>query len=166
MAPAIAFVAFTFFSASQAPDSHLKGEYRQIDVTKENEAIATFLKGTDQEKKRIALRIEGQPHRYAPVVFYHLSVHLYQQHRVDEAIAWLYRARIRTYYDIQRCTDRSVADAGEVLNRTIPPLLKLEQFVDLKRSKQLMLEAMNWDRETAYERCSLDRAAWYSRLST
>ncbi len=70
---------------------------------------------------------------------------------MDAAIFWLYCARIRTYFDIQRCTDRSVADGAEIVNSHVPQLLRLEQFQDIDNSKQIMEKAVQWDRTTPHD---------------
>jgi hypothetical protein len=149
MIMAIWFTASFAFSGDEV--SPLKGEYKEIKTTRESKAIKTFLEGTDEQKEKLASRIQEHPNRYAPAVFFHLSVYLYVQDEVDDALFWLYCARIRTYFDIQRCTDRSVEGAGEILNNLVPALLKLEQFQDLENSKQIMKNAVQWDRETPHD---------------
>ena len=129
----------------------LKGIYKEIDTTREMQAISTFMKGTDEQKERLAETIQEHPERYAPAVFFHLSRYLFEQEEEDDALFWLYAARIRTWYDIKRCTDRSVGDSVEVLNGQLPPLLRLIQFEDLANAKSLMKKAIAWDRKTPHE---------------
>jgi hypothetical protein len=148
---AMAILAFVSISSNKDPISQLHGEYRDIKVSTQTEAITTFLDGTNHDKERLALRIQASPSRYAPAVFFHLAVYLFQQDDVEEALFWLYCGRIRTYFDIQRCTDQSVAGAAEILNNLVPPLLRLEQFIDLENSKRIMERAVEWDRETPHD---------------
>lgn len=129
----------------------LKGVYKEIRTAREMEAISTFMKGTDEAKEQLAERIQEHPERYAPAVFFHLARYHFEQEDEDEALFWLYAARIRTWYDIKRCTDRSVGDSVEVLNRQLPPLLRLIQFEDIPNAKRLMKRAIAWDRTTPYE---------------
>ncbi len=147
---AIATGAFAFFSAPQPSNNSLKGEYREIRVAQEMDAIKAFTTGSEEAKSRWATRIEAAPSDYAPAVFFHLAIYQYEQEQVDEALAWLYRGRIRTYYDVLRCTDRSAAGAGDMLNGLLPARLRLEQFIDLEKSKRIMEQAIQWDRETPH----------------
>ncbi len=146
---AIWFTASFAFSGDEV--TPLKGEYKEIRTSRESKAITAFLEGTDEQKEKVASRIQEHPNRYAPAVFFHLSVYLYAQDEVDDALFWLYCARIRTYFDIQRCTDPSVEGAAEILNNLVPQLLRLEQFQDLENSKQIMKMAVQWDRETPHD---------------
>ena len=129
----------------------LKGVYKEINTTREMKAISTFMKGTDEQKEQLANSIQEHPERYAPAVFFHLSRYLFEQEEEDDAIFWLYAARVRTWYDIKRCTDQSVGDSVEVLNGQLPPLLRLIQFEDLANAKRLMKKAIAWDRKTPHE---------------
>lgn len=129
----------------------LKGVYKEIHTKREMQAISTFMKGTDEEKESLAETIQEHPERYAPAVFFHLSRYLFEQEEEDDALFWLYAARIRTWYDIKRCTDSSVGDSVEVLNGQLPPLLRLIQFEDLDHAKRQMKRAIAWDRKTAHK---------------
>ncbi len=148
-------IGLVLLSAMQATTEDravpLKGVYKEIQTTREMQAISTFLKGTDKEKEQLAERIQEHPERYAPAVFFHLSRYLFEQEEEDDALFWLYAARIRTWYDIKRCTDRSVEDSVEVLNQQLPPLLRLIQFEDIPNAKRLMKKALAWDRATPHE---------------
>jgi len=160
---AIWFTASFAFSGDEV--SPLKGEYKEIKAIRESKAIKVFLEGTDEQKEKVASRIQEHPNRYAPAVFFHLSVYLYAQDEVDDALFWLYCARILTYFDIQRCTDRSVEGAGEILNNLVPQLLRLEQFQDLENSKQIMKNAVQWvGKET--DECNQRKAARRLRRNT
>lgn len=149
--PALAVLALTALTASKDSKNSLHGEYRDIQVIRELEAIRTFQAGDDQAKEEMASQVDSAPEQYAPAVFFHLAVYLHHQGRSDEALQWLYRARIRTYFDIQRCTDHSVGDAGAKLNQVVPSVLKLEQFMDLEKSKRFMQAAIQWDRDTPHD---------------
>lgn len=129
----------------------LKGVYKEINTKREMQAIATFMKGTDEAKEQLAETVQEHPERYAPAVFFHLSRYLFEQEEEDDALFWLYAARIRTWYDIKRCTDPSVGDSVEVLNGQLPPLLRLIQFEDLDNAKRQMKRAIAWDRNTAHQ---------------
>lgn len=129
----------------------LKGVYKEINTKREMQAIATFMKGSDEDKETLAETIQEHPERYAPAVFFHLSRYLFEQEEEDDALFWLYAARIRTWYDIKRCTDPSVGDSVEMLNGQLPPLLRLIQFEDLDHAKRQMKRAIAWDRKTAHK---------------
>lgn len=138
------------FAAAEERVVPLKGVYKEINTTREMKAISTFMKGTDEQKEQLAKSIQEHPERYAPAVFFHLSRYLFEHEEEDDAIFWLYAARIRTWYDVNRCTDRSVGDSVEVLNGPLPPLLRLIQFEDLANAKRLMKKAVAWDRKTPH----------------
>ncbi len=129
----------------------VKGKYKEIDTKREMQAISTFMKGTDEQKEQLAETIQEHPERYAPAVFFHLSRYLFEQEEEEDALFWLYAARIRTWYDIKRCTDPSVGDSVEALNSQLPPLLRLIQFEDLETAKRQMKRAIAWDRKTAHK---------------
>lgn len=128
-----------------------KGVYKEIDTKREMQAISTFTKGTDEQKEKLAETIQEHPERYAPAVFFHLSCYLFEQEEEEDALFWLYAGRIRTWYDIKRCTDPSVGDSVEALNTQLPPLLRLIQFEDLDNAKRQMKRAIAWDRKTAHK---------------
>lgn len=129
----------------------LRGSYKDINTKREMQAISTFMKGTDEQKEQLAETIQEHPESYAPAVFFHLSRYLFEQEEEEDALFWLYAGRVRTWYDIKRCTDPSVGDSVEALNGQLPPLLRLIQFEDLDTAKRQMKRAIAWDRKTAHK---------------
>lgn len=136
---------------SEDQTTALKGVYAEIETAREAKAIQTLRNGSERQQEQMAEKIVEQPERYAPVVFFHLANYFFEQDDRNKAIFWLYAARIRTHYDIKRCTDRSVGDAVEVLNRQLLDLLRLIQFEDLENARRLMKQAVAWDRKTPHE---------------
>jgi hypothetical protein len=148
---ACVFAVGTAFVTAEERTVPLKGAYKEIDTNRELQAISTFVKGTDEQKEQLAETIQEHPERYAPAVFFHLSRYLFEQEEEDDALFWLYAARVRTWYDIKRCTDPSVGGSVEVLNGQLPALLRLIQFEDLDNAKRQMKRAIAWDRKTPHK---------------
>ncbi len=128
----------------------LHGEYAEIDVEREKRAIKGLTSGDDDEMERWAERIESRPDRFAPAVLFHLANYHFEQGSEYEALFWMYSGRIRCRFDIERCTDKSVEGAVELLNQQLPDLLRLIQFEDIDYAKEVMQEAIEWDRETEH----------------
>ena len=127
-----------------------RGVYAEIDTTREMAAIAKLLGDSENEKAATAAELMQNSDRYAPVVFFPLATYLFQQGQADEATFWMYAGRIRTWYDIRRCTDTSVGDALTILNDRLPEILRLAQFEDLEKAKSIVQKAVEWDRKTPY----------------
>ncbi len=128
----------------------LTGEYAKIDTRRELKAIETFLNGTDEQKERLAEKIAEAADRYAPAVFFHLARYHHEQGDNDEALFWMYAGRVRTYFDIQRCTDKTVADAVEMLGEQLPQRLRLYQFEDIDNAKAILADVIEWDATTEH----------------
>ncbi len=127
------------------------GVYTQIDTRAEIQLIGNLQSGGGNQKKEAAREIMAHPGKYCPAVFFSLAAYLFYDGRTNDAIFWMYAGRIRTRFDIRRCTDETVADALEVLNQQLPELLRLAQFEDLKNARRIMEDALAWDRETPYD---------------
>ena len=125
-----------------------KGVYAAINVKSSNEAINTLKAGTDEEKAMVAAVIESNADQYCPAVFFALATYLFDIGKTDNALFWLYAGRIRTQYDIKRCTDETVAAGYEQLNASVPDLLKLVQFENIENTKKIVERAIEWDKKT------------------
>lgn len=129
----------------------LVGEYLEIDVRKTGEAIEIFQSGSEKQKKRLRTKIEKHPSHYAPALFFHFAKYLFEQGEEDEALFWSFAGQLRTQYDIARCTDKSVEDSVQVLNRNLPQLLRLLPFEDIDNTKEVLETVVNWDSSTDYD---------------
>jgi hypothetical protein len=125
-----------------------KGVYASIDTKSCSKAIDALRNGTDETRAAAATAIESNAGSYCPAVFFSLAAYLFDIGRTDDALFWLYAGRIRTQYDIKRCTDETVAGGYEELNMSVPDLLKLIQFENLDNTKRIVEKAIRWDRET------------------
>jgi hypothetical protein len=145
----VALIGNPFVGASEQAVP-LRGQYAQIDTERELRAIKALTEGDDAIRQRWAEKIENHSDRFAPAVFFHLASYLFEQGEEEDALFWLYTGRIRTRFDIERCTDRSVVDAVEALSQQVPPLLRLIQFEDLDIAQELLEAAVEWDRTTEH----------------
>jgi hypothetical protein len=126
-------------------------EYSDIDVQSVNQAITTFVSGTDDQKEQLRTEIENEPNRYAPILFFHFASYLLEQGEEDEALFWFSAGKLRMYYDIRRCTDRSVGGAMQIVKEKMPPLLLLLQFEDVDNTREVLDRVLEWDRSTGHD---------------
>jgi hypothetical protein len=127
-----------------------KGVYATIDTKSSARAIAALTTGTDEEKSRAIKEIESHSDTYCPAVFFSLAKAFFDIGRTDDSLFWLYAGRIRTRYDIRRCTDETVEGGYEELNASVPDLLKLLQFENSDATKKIVKKALTWDETTPY----------------
>ncbi len=73
----LAILLLSLSALAGDPVPPLKGEYKEINTSRESKAIATLLEGTDEQKEKAATKIQKRPSRYAPVVFFHLATYCY-----------------------------------------------------------------------------------------
>jgi hypothetical protein len=137
--------------SAENEEAALKGAYAGIDTAPDIRAIQALQTGSDEEKKQTAERIIKNSSKYTPSVFFYLADYLSSQKDADTAIFWLYAGRIRTRYDIARCADQTVEDSIDVLNSSISELLRLSQFENIEKTKELVRKAVEWYRKTPHD---------------
>lgn len=132
-----------------------KGVFAEIDTESSMQAIETLRSGSEEERVRIAEHIAANSAEYCPAVFFALASYHHQAGRTPIGLFWLFAGRIRTWFDIQRSTDRSVEAAADALGNSVPELLRLSQFEDLEESRKILARAVEWDRDTQhnYDEC-------------
>ena len=104
--------------------TELKGVFAEIDTTQSLEAMETLRSGSEEDRVRIAEQIAANSADYCPAVFFALAAYHHQANRTPIGLFWLFAGRIRTWFDIQRSTDRSVEAAADALGNSVPELLR------------------------------------------
>ncbi|MEI6055897.1 MAG: hypothetical protein WCR55_07545 [Lentisphaerota bacterium] len=127
-----------------------QGVYAQIDTKREMQAIDSLLNGNDKVKAQTAKEIVDHSDQYCPAVFFFLSRYFFYENKDDDAIFWLYAGRIRMWYDVKKCTDKSVEDSVDAMSAQLPDLLRSIQFENIENSKKLLKKAAEWDRSTLH----------------
>jgi len=127
-----------------------QGVYATIDTASSMQAIDALRDGTAEQRANAASDVIAHPDRYCPAVFFSLAAALFDDGKTGDAIFWLYAGRIRTQFDIRRCTDETVAGGYDDLNGSVPDLLRLIQFEDPEGTAKIVEKALEWDRRTPY----------------
>jgi hypothetical protein len=132
-----------------------KGVFAEIDTESSREAMETLRSGSEEDRVQIAEQIAANSADYCPAVFFDLAGYHHNAGRTSIGLFWLFAGRIRTWFDIQRCTDRSVEAAADALGNSTPELLRLSQFENLEESRKILERAVQWDGDTDhnYDEC-------------
>jgi hypothetical protein len=128
-----------------------KGEYKNIDVKLQNDAIDTLIRGSQKDKEYTTNLIMTSPEKYAPPVFYVLSSVLFHENKKDEAAFWFYAGQLRGRFDANRCADISAREAIAVLNQKYGPEINQYTFQDLPKLKALVPKVVEWDKKTPHK---------------
>ncbi|HBM16981.1 MAG TPA: hypothetical protein DD381_11645 [Lentisphaeria bacterium] len=127
-----------------------QGVYAQIDTKKDIQVIDLLLNGNKEEQNQTAKKIVEHSDQYCPAVLFYLARYFFYQNKDEDAIFWLYAARIRILFDIKRCTDLTVEDSSEAMSYQMPNLLRIIQFENIDNSKVLFKKALEWDKQTPH----------------
>jgi len=146
--PLLFLAVMCSFASAETRIVEPEGVYAEIDTRSSMQAIKTLQAGTDKEKAEMAAAVESKAGDYCPAVFFSLAAYLFDTGKTDDALFWLYAGRIRTLYDIKRCTDGTAGAGYEALNMSVPESLKLMQFENMENTKKIVEKAIRWDKET------------------
>lgn len=127
-----------------------KGVYATIDTSKDGNIINILKNGTKNQKNIMVKHIVSHSDQYIPAVFFALSNTFWEIGDQDQAYFWFYAGRIRTHFDIKRCADKSVAGSVEMLSMSVPDELRISQFNNIEKVKNILRKVIEWDERTAY----------------
>ena len=132
---------------AQTTEIEAKGVFKEIDVTRHNEAIE-ILKGKNKKsKKQIVDSILNSPNYYNPPVIYTLSKELFSQNKNDEAMYWFYVAQLRVRYDANLCMDKSAKQAVSILNNEYGPEINKYAFQDIDKLEKTVNQVVAFVRD-------------------
>lgn len=126
------------------------GEYATIDTTATNEATRAMMRGTKEERDKVAAEVLKAPDKYAPPALYVLSHVLFADGKKDDAAFWFYAGQLRSRSDGQLCTDRSAQSGTAVLNSQFGSEINQYTFQRLDQLKALVPKVVEWDRTTPH----------------
>jgi len=135
MTKTILLLTFTFglptFCNGQTNKVKAKGVYKEIDVTRHNEAIEVMNGRNKKLKQQTIDSILAKPNYYNPPVLYALSRELYNQGKKDKATFWFYTAQLRARYDANLCLDKSAKQSVSILNSEYGPDINKYAFQNI-----------------------------------
>lgn len=128
-----------------------QGEYARIDVQLANDTVDQLLGSDAQARQRAVAKVQDQPQRYAPPVFYALSEALLAQKEPERAMFWFYAGQLRGRFDANRCADVSARAAIGALNERFGRPVNRFAFQNLELLKKTVSEVVEWDRKTPHD---------------
>lgn len=117
---------------TQTTQLQLKGEFKEINVQKQDEVISILNNANKKIRKQYVDSIIKTPNEYNPAVLYALSKELFNENRKDDATFWFYVAQLRCRYDTNLCLDPSVDGHTALLNSTYGPEINSYAVKDIK----------------------------------
>ncbi len=145
-----AFSLTTVSAQAKTIDVPTGPSYSEVDTKLVMDTIKEFRSG-QAGADRAALKIQADPSKFAPLIFYPLASHLFAQGKKDEAVEWLLRGQLRTRYDANRCADVSARSGVATLNAGISPKIKayMNEIMTTKLP-DIVERVIEWDRTTPY----------------
>lgn len=95
------------------------GAYLNIDTTADSQLFVTLMTGDPKQKAQAVKLVLSSPDKHAPPVLLALPSALMAQGKKEEAIFWLWAARMRLIYDCYRCADQQAAREATIQLRYI-----------------------------------------------
>lgn len=133
-------------SNAQTTEIEPKGIFKEIDLTRHNEAIE-ILKGQDNSLKQQAVdSILKNPNFYNPPVIYALSRELFNQDKKDDAMYWFYVAQLRARYDANLCMDNTAKQGVSILNGEYGPDINKYAFQDIDKLEKTVTQVVDFVR--------------------
>lgn len=123
------------------------GEYKEIKLTNDIEAVRLLADSTHTDKTEIIDSVEHSPDKYIPPVLYVLSYVLFNSDRKNEAAFWFYLAQLRARYDVNRCADKT-ANASEY-NQKFGPDINKYATQNLDSLQVLITNVINFEKNHA-----------------
>ncbi|MFD2909413.1 hypothetical protein ACFSX9_11805 [Flavobacterium ardleyense] len=136
-------------SNAQTKEIKLKGIYKEIDVTRHNDAIAILNGENKKLKQQTVAGILKNPNFYNPPVLYALSHELFEQDKKDEASYWFYVAQLRARYDANLCTDNSAKQAVSVLNNEYGSDINVYAFKNIDQLEKTITKVVDFVKANA-----------------
>lgn len=137
---------FTNFSKAQKNEIEPTGIYKEIDITRHNEAIEV-LNGDDHiQKQQTVDLILRNPNFYNPPVIYALSRELFSQDKKSEATYWFYIAQLRARYDANLCMDNTAKQAVSILNEAYGSGINQFAFKDIEELAKTVTKVVDFVR--------------------
>ena len=143
----IAFGLTTLSNAQiQTKEIKPKGVFKEIDVTRHNEAIEILNGKNEKLKQQTVDSILKNPNFYNPPVIYALSRELFNQDKKDDAMYWFYVAQLRARYDANLCMDNSAKQAVSILNGEYGPNINKYALQDIDKLEKTVTKVVDFVR--------------------
>jgi hypothetical protein len=146
----ISFGILTYVNG-QTTQVKAKGIYKEIDITRHNEAIKVLNGRNKKLKQQIVDSILAKPNYYNPPAVYALSKELYIQGKKDVATFWFYTAQLRARYDANLCLDNSAKQAVSVLNSEYGPDINKYAFQNIDSLEKIVTKVVDFVRTNEEE---------------
>lgn len=151
----VLFVALALFTNLHSETNVVEptGALKEVDTSVDIKAIEQLL-GSDKKKAAsVAEKVETEPSRYSPPVFYAMSTYLFNEGEKESAMRWFYAGQVRARYDANRCTDKSASSAVGVLNQQFGTPINQYAFqeAEIEVFERTVREAISWSLETPHE---------------
>lgn len=125
--------------------------HQGIDTRLMNATVRTLRAGSTTQRQKTIARVQEQPQRYAPPVFYALAQALFQQGDREDSLFWFYAGQLRARFDANRCADVSARAAVGALNEEYGPPINRYAFRNLAQLEELIPKVVAWDRRTPHD---------------
>ncbi|WP_345992398.1 hypothetical protein [Sulfurimonas sp. HSL-1716] len=149
----IFLIVFSFLGCANIKTSYHSAhgiDYSPVNTKSQVQKIQELSQGTQEQKNSAIEEIKNHSDKYAPAVFFPVARELFKQGKMDEALFWFHAGRIRTIFDIKRCTDPTVKGAVVILSRNLPSEFYKKQAQNPDLTEKMIFKAINWDKATPY----------------
>lgn len=144
MKPFLALLLLLLLPAWAAGAS-LPAPYDRIEVVTYQRAVER-LNATDPVQRDAAIReVERRAETYAPPALLALAGALWNRGQKERALFWFNAGRVRTLFDLRRCTDPSASGVLLELLAQTPAGLREAQRGDWSTLQQIVRLAVQWD---------------------
>lgn len=139
-------LGLTTLSNAQTKEIKSKGVFKEIDISRHNEAIKILNSENQKLKLQTVESILKNPNFYNPPVIYALSHELYKQDKKDDAMFWFYLAQLRARYDSNLCMDNTAKQAVPILNNNYGPDINKYAFQNIDKLEITVAKVVNFVR--------------------
>jgi hypothetical protein len=128
-----------------------KGEYAKINLHNDSyiqETLRNSLSTKDEIKDAIA-KVKAHPGDFTPPVLMMMGDRMVRDGNTKEGIFWFNAGRLRGIYDMNRCADKTVGGAMQMLSMAMATTVKA-QYRDPDQLKTIIQKVIKWDEKTPY----------------
>lgn len=151
----VLFAALPLFTNlhSETIEVEPTGALNEVDTSGDTKAIEQLLGKKKKKAASAAEKVEANPSRYSPPVFYAMSAYLFNEGEKESAMRWFYAGQVRARYDANRCSDKSAASAVGVLNQQFGMQINQYAFQEagIEVLEKTVREAVSWSLEIPHE---------------
>lgn len=121
-----------------------KGIYGEIDISRDNQTIASFFTNDKKIKLDAIAAVLDKPNTFAPPVLYALAYVLFNSGLKADGAYYFYIAQLRARYDANRCSDSTAGNGVDELNDNYGPPINKFTFANPTILTNVVIKAIEF----------------------